>query len=207
MTQTPLTAGDFWDKNFGDATYKYGETPNAFLTTQAALLPPAGRVLLPGDGEGRNGVWLAEQGMQVETVDASAVGVAKAEALAQRRGVRIQATQADFNDWQPAASSYDAVVLTYVHLQPALRQKLHRACVAALKSGGVLILEGFHPRQLPLSSGGPKDEAMLFSLERLRADFAGGMQELLAEEVPTTLSEGPGHGGPAEVTRWVGRKL
>lgn len=197
------TSGQFWDTAFGDlATYKYGQAPNAFLRSQVQHIPAGARVLVPGDGEGRNGVWLAQQGFTVQTVDASAVGIAKAQQLAQARGVRIQAEQADFNDWSVAAQQYDAVVLTYVHLPPPLRRRLHAQLWQALKPGGVLILEGFHPRQLPLNSGGPKDEAMLFTLERLRPDFAGA-QELLAEEVATELAEGPGHAGWAEVTRLV----
>ena len=79
--------------------------------------------------------------------------------------------------------------------------------VQALKPGGVLLLEAFHPRQLQYSSGGPKNEAMLYTLDMLRGDLAAGMQELLASESETLLDEGPGHQGPAYVTRWIGQKI
>ena len=197
-----------WDQAYSDVEgYKYGEQPNAFLKEQAHRIPPRARVLLPGDGEGRNGVWLAEQGHQVCALDNSAVGLAKAEALAHRRQVTLQTVLVDLADWQPEPASADAVVLTYLHLPPPLRTPVMHKLVQALKPGGVLLLEAFHPRQLQYSSGGPKNEAMLYTLDMLRGDLAAGMQELLASESETLLDEGPGHQGPAYVTRWIGQKI
>ena len=197
-----------WDQAYSDVEgYKYGEQPNAFLKEQAHRIPPRARVLLPGDGEGRNGVWLAEQGHQVCALDNSAVGLAKAEALAHRRQVTLQTVLVDLADWQPEPASADAVVLTYLHLPPPLRTPVMHKLVQALKPGGVLLLEAFHPRQLQYSSGGPKNEAMLYTLDMLRGDLAADMQELLASESETLLDEGPGHQGPAYVTRWIGQKI
>ena len=197
-----------WDQAYSDVEgYKYGEQPNAFLKEQAHRIPPRARVLLPGDGEGRNGVWLAEQGHQVCALDNSAVGLAKAEALAHRRQVTLQTVLVDLADWQPEPASADAVVLTYLHLPPPLRTPVMHKLVQALKPGGVLLLEAFHPRQLQYSSGGPKNEAMLYTLDMLRGDLAAGMQELLASESETLLDEGPGHQGPAYVTRYIGQKI
>ena len=165
-----------WDQNYrATADFKYGEQPNAFLVAQAARLAPASRILLPGDGEGRNGVWLAERGHAAFCIDGSAVGLERAQ------------------------------VAIYLHLPPALRAPVHRKLVQALRPGGLLILEAFHPDQLPLSSGGPKDVAMLYTLTMLRADFAD-MTELLAEETDAVLDEGSGHQGPAKVTRWIGQR-
>ena len=197
-----------WDQAYSDVEgYKYGEQPNAFLKEQAHRIPPRARVLLPGDGEGRNGVWLAEQGHQVCALDNSAVGLAKAEALAHRRQVTLQTVLVDLADWQPEPASADAVVLTYLHLPPPLRTPVMHKLVQALKPGGVLLLEAFHPRQLQYNSGGPKNEAMLYTLDMLRGDLAAGMQELLGSESETLLDEGPGHQGPAYVTRWIGQKI
>ena len=197
-----------WDQAYSDVEgYKYGEQPNAFLKEQAHRIPPRARVLLPGDGEGRNGVWLAEQGHQVCALDNSAVGLAKAEALAHRRQVTLQTVLVDLADWQPEPASADAVVLTYLHLPPPLRTPVMHKLVQALKPGGVLLLEAFHPRQLQYSSGGPKNEAMLYTLDMLHGDLAADMQELLASESETLLDEGPGHQGPAYVTRWIGQKI
>lgn len=197
-----------WDQAYSDVEgYKYGEQPNAFLKEQAHRIPPRARVLLPGDGEGRNGVWLAEQGHQVCALDNSAVGLAKAEALAHRRQVTLQTVLVDLADWQPEPASADAVVLTYLHLPPPLRTPVMHKLVQALKPGGVLLLEAFHPRQLQYNSGGPKNEAMLYTLDMLHGDLAADMQELLASESETLLDEGPGHQGPAYVTRWIGQKI
>ena len=197
-----------WDQAYSDVEgYKYGEQPNAFLKEQAHRIPARARVLLPGDGEGRNGVWLAEQGHQVCALDNSAVGLAKAEALAHRRQVTLQTVLVDLADWQPEPASADAVVLTYLHLPPPLRTPVMHKLVQALKPGGVLLLEAFHPRQLQYNSGGPKNEAMLYTLDMLRGNLAAGMQELLASESETLLDEGPGHQGPAYVTRWIGQKI
>lgn len=197
----------FWDQNYSASTdFKYGERPNAFLVAQAARLAPASRILLPGDGEGRNGVWLASQGHAAFSVDGSAVGLARAQALARRHGVTLHTTHADLAEWSPEPASFDAVVAIYLHLPPALRAPVHRKLAQALRPGGLLVLEAFHPDQLPLASGGPKDVAMLYTLELLRADFAGMLHELLAEETDTVLDEGAGHQGPAKVTRWIGQR-
>ena len=197
-----------WDQAYSDVEgYKYGEQPNAFLKEQAHRIPARARVLLPGDGEGRNGVWLAEQGHQVCALDNSAVGLAKAEALAHRRQVTLQTVLVDLADWQPEPASADAVVLTYLHLPPPLRTPVMHKLVQALKPGGVLLLEAFHPRQLQYNSGGPKNEAMLYTLDMLHGDLAADMQELLASESEILLDEGPGHQGPAYVTRWIGQKI
>ncbi len=205
MPDTPPLS--FWDQNYQASTgFKYGERPNAFLVAQAARLAPGARVLLPGDGEGRNGVWLAEQGHQVLSVDGSGIGIARARDLARRRGVTLHTEHAELSQWTPEPAGFDAVFCIFLHLAPALRQPVHAKFVQALRPGGLLVLEAFHPDQLPLASGGPKDIAMLYTLELLRGDFAADLSELLAETTDTTLDEGPGHQGLAKVTRWVGRR-
>lgn len=201
-----LRAMNFWDQTFSAAGYKYGTAPNAFLVWQAPRLPPQSEVLVPGDGEGRNGVWLAQQGHRVTAMDSSSVGLQKAQTLAAERGVALHTVLGDLADWAPAPASFDAVVLTFVHLPPAMRADAHRRLAAALRPGGLLLLEAFHPLQLQHSSGGPKDAAMLYSPELLRADFGDTLDELLAWQGEVTLEEGPGHQGRAHVTRWIGRK-
>lgn len=197
---------NFWDQNFSVAGFKYGTAPNAFLVEQAHRLKPGSDVLVPGDGEGRNGVWLAQQGHRVTAMDGSVVGLQKAQALAAERGVSIHTVLGDLADWAPAPACFDAVVLTFVHLPPAIRAGAHQRLAAGLRSGGLLILEGFHPQQLRHRSGGPKDAAMLFTPELLRADFASQLEELMAWDGEVTLDEGPGHQGTAHVTRWIGQK-
>ncbi|NDY92797.1 class I SAM-dependent methyltransferase [Ideonella livida] len=202
----------FWNERFAAPGFKYGTAPNAFLRAQApALLPPGAQVLVPGDGEGRNGVWLAAQGHQVLAVDASDVGLAKASQLAAAQGCATHyATQvADLAQWAPVPDTWDAVVLVYTHLPSSFRQQAHRALAQGLKPGGVLLLEAFHPTQwteLQGASGGPREVDMLYPLATLQADFSDLLEELHGEETETTLDEGPGHQGLARVTRWVGRR-
>jgi SAM-dependent methyltransferase len=196
---------NFWDQNFSVAGFKYGTAPNAFLREQAHRLKPGGDVLVPGDGEGRNGVWLAQQGHRVTAMDGSIVGLQKALSLAELRGVVIQTVLGDLADWAPAPASFDAVVLTFVHLPPAIRADAHRRLTAGLRPGGLLILESFHPEQLQHCSGGPKDAAMLYTPELLRLDFPE-LDEIQVWAGEVTLDEGPGHQGLAHVTRWTGRQ-
>lgn len=197
---------NFWDQQFSVEGFKYGTAPNAFVRSQAHHLPAGARVLVPGDGEGRNSVWLAQQGYQVLAMDASAVGLQKAQTLAAERGVALQTVLADLADWEPEPGAFDAVVLTFVHLPPALRTTAHQRLARALRSGGLLLLEAFHPQQLGRSSGGPKQLDLLYTLAELRADFAGLLSEDLGEECEVLLDEGPGHQGAALVTRFMGRR-
>ncbi|WJJ92693.1 class I SAM-dependent methyltransferase [Neopusillimonas aromaticivorans] len=146
---------NFWDQQFGSDEFKYGKQPNAFLVEQAGLFAPHSNILVPGDGEGRNSVWLARQGHQVLAVDASVVGLSKARKLAAECGVTIATKHADLQHWMPS-KCYDAVVLTYVHLPAECRQAIHQNLARALRPGGVLVLEAFSPDQLAKTSGGPK---------------------------------------------------
>jgi SAM-dependent methyltransferase len=188
------------------AGYKYGTAPNAFVVEQAQRLAPESRVLVPGDGEGRNGVWLARQGHRVTAMDGSQVGLDKAIALAAEHRVTLNTVHADLADWVPPPDAFDAVVLTFVHLPPAIRAQAHRRLAAALRPGGCFIVEAFHPDQLSLSSGGPRDISMLYTLALLREDLGDLLEEVLASQQQVRLDEGPGHQGDARVTRWVGRR-
>lgn len=196
---------NFWDQHFSAPGYKYGLHPNAFMADQTPLLQEPSDVLVPGDGEGRNGVWLAQQGHRVTAMDNSVVGLNKAQALATERGVPITTVHADLADWTAEPDSADALVLIYLHLPPALRASAHQRLLKALRPRGLLIIEAFHPLQLGHNSGGPKDSTMLYTLGMLRQDFAG-LNERLAYEGHTVLDEGPGHQGTAHVTRWVAQR-
>jgi len=196
---------NFWDRQYSAVEgYKYGTRPNAFLMAEAHRLPPHARILVPGDGEGRNGVWLASQGHEVLTVDISEVGVARSRALAAESGVRVDTLVADLKAWTPPAGAFDAVVLMYLHMPAAMRTAVHRNVAAALRPGGLLLLEAFHPTQLGRASGGPKEIDLLYALEDIRADFKEVLNEASGEELEVPLHEGPGHQGMAMVTRYRG---
>lgn len=195
---------EFWEARYAEAQYAYGMLPNRFLVECEPLLPRGARILLPGDGEGRNGVWLAARGHAVTSVDQAESGLQKARALAESMAVSIETARADLASWEPAPSGYDAVVLIYLHLLPALRRGVHRKLGKALRPGGLLILEGFERSHLGLPGGGPSDPAMLFDQETLAGDFEG-FSDLVFSCVELDLDEGPSHHGLARVIRGLGR--
>lgn len=193
---------DFWEQRYSEKGWAYGTEPNVFLTSQAARLKTGMKVLVTGDGEGRNGVWLAQQGLDVVSVDYSAAGLRKARELAIAKGTRINTVCADLTQWRWPVAAFDAVVSVYLHFMPEVRGAMNRAMFQALKPGGVLILEAFTKNQLQYKSGGPPVLAMLYSGDELRAEFSGAQIDVLQETV-TELSEGKYHVGPGAVVRLV----
>lgn len=197
---------NIWDQRFSEPGYKYGTEPNDFLRQSAPLLSPNSRILVPGDGEGRNGVWLARQGHQVTSVDNSTVGLRKASELAASFQVKLTTQFADLSEWRPPQESFDALVLIYTHFPESFRTQAHRRLASGLTSGGWIVLEAFHPAQLSFASGGPKDESMLYTPEQLGKDFENLVDCTFAWHGETSLAEGVGHQGPGHVTRWMGRR-
>ena len=196
---------DFWNSRYAEPGYAYGTEPNAFLVAQRHYLKLGMTALAVADGEGRNGVWLAQQGLDVLSVDASEVGLRKAQELAADRGVAIRTEKADLTTWSWPEQKFDVVAAIYVHFPPEVRVRLHRRMFEALKPGGVLILEAFTPEQLTYKSGGPPVAEMLYTADMLRIDFAGG-EILLIEELVTELAEGKYHRGPGAAVRLVLRR-
>ncbi|KZE34211.1 SAM-dependent methyltransferase [Crenobacter luteus] len=198
-------AREFWNPRFAAADYLYGTEPNDFLREEAHRLKPGDRVLSLGDGEGRNGVFLAGQGCAVTALDAAEVGLAKAEALARQRGVALTTLHADLEHYRLEPESWDGIVAIFCHLPSAFRARVFADVVAALKPGGVLLLEGYTPRQLAYGSGGPKEVDLLYEPETLRAELAGLEFERLTELTRPVL-EGRLHTGMAAVLQIVARK-
>lgn len=195
-----------WDERYAEAGgYPFGEAPNAYLRSQSWRLRAGMRAVVPGDGGGRNGVWLAERGLVVTSLDWSPVGVARARDLAVRRGVAMTAQVADVSrwDWPPAA--FDCAVWIYLHLPPEDRAAAAAGLVRALAPGGIVILECFTPAQQGRRSGGPKDPALLWSRAVVESCFPQ-FTILELTEGTVLLDEGPRHQGPAEVVRGVLRK-
>jgi 2-polyprenyl-3-methyl-5-hydroxy-6-metoxy-1,4-benzoquinol methylase len=199
----------FWDERYAQPGYTFGEAPNAFLAAQRGLVTPNMRAFLPGDGDGRNGVWLAERGANVTTLDASKIGVHKAKLLAAERGVTIDAQLGDLDTWVWPQATFDFIASIYVHFPSAQRPRMHRRMISALKPGGLLILEGYTPRQLMYRTrgtrGGPSDPDMLFEPEELEVDFAAA-EILHLEEVVSELAEGARHVGTSAICRLVARR-
>lgn len=196
---------DFWNSRYAEPGYAYGTEPNAFLVAQKKYLESGGKALAVADGEGRNGVWLAQQGLDVLSVDASEAGLEKARELAADRGVRLRTERADLTTWTWPEGRYDLVAAIFIHFPPEVRARMHRAMFQALKPGGVLILEAFTPEQLQYGSGGPPLVEMLYTADMLRIDFTGG-EILRIEGLVTELGEGKYHRGPAAVVRLLLRR-
>lgn len=200
---------NFWDKRYGESGYAYGTHPNQFLVDQQHRLSPGMQALTVGDGEGRNGVWLSSQGLDVLSVDLSQVGLEKAQSLASERQVKLQTQCVDLTTWDWPVAAYDVVVSIYVHFAPDVRARMHQSMLKSLSPGGLMILEAFNLEQLKYQaeydSGGPKKAEMLYSPELLKEDFVGGNFLELAEAI-TTLEEGAYHEGKASVIRLVLQK-
>lgn len=196
----------FWDSRYDEKGFAYGTAPNVFLSSFVDSFKAGDKVLVIGDGEGRNGVWLAEQGCNVVSVDSSRVGVKKAQKLAAEKGVEIEAICADLNEWAWPESEFDFVVIIYVHFPPDVRALLHQKVISALKPGGQLIMESFTPEQLNYSSGGPPVLEMLYTLDMMKSDFKRlEIQQL--EECVAELNEGHYHCGDAAVVRLLAKRV
>jgi cyclopropane fatty-acyl-phospholipid synthase-like methyltransferase len=196
---------EFWDNRYAEPGYAYGTHPNAFLVSSKQHLKPGMKALAVADGEGRNGVWLAQQGLDVLSVDRSNVGVRKTRELAEARRVPIRTECVELTAWEWPRDEFDVVVAIFIHFPPEHRTRMHRAMLAALKPGGLLILEAFTPEQLNYKSGGPPVREMLYTAAMLRQDLSDGAIAML-EETLTDLDEGRYHRGRAAVVRLLCRR-
>lgn len=194
-----------WDERYRGGGFQFGEAPNDHLRAQSWRLRPGMAALCLGDGEGRNGVFLAQQGLAVTTLDWSGVGVEKARALAARRGVALDARVADAAAWDYPQAHFDVIAWIYLHLPPADRHAAALGCLRALKPGGILILECFSPAQEGRRSGGPKLPELLWSRHIAEQEFRS-LDTLELTEGAVRLDEGPRHQGLAEVVRGVWRR-
>ncbi|MGB2664155.1 MAG: class I SAM-dependent methyltransferase [Candidatus Acidiferrum sp.] len=194
-----------WDERFSRAEPVYGNQPNAFLAAQASRFQARMKLLVPADGYGRNGIWLARQGFSVHTVDLSPVGVARARKTAETAGLTMTIEQADLAMWKWPEAKFDGVFAIFLHLPPEVRVKVHGAMLRSVKPDGLVILEAFSPMQLKYSSGGPKRVELLYTAEMLREDFAGA-EALVLEEKEAQIREGTMHSGAAAVVDGVFRR-
>lgn len=198
---------DFWNDRYSAESYAYGTAPNTFFREKLNEYKLRGRVLFPAEGEGRNAVWAAQNGVEAVAFDISEEGRKKALQLADQQGVTIQYEVGDY--FQMDLGTFDAVVLIYAHFPQPLRTRLHARFVEALRSGGLIILEAFSINNLPYrekntSIGGPPVPEMLFTLEDISREFKG-LETLELEEVEVQLNEGKFHIGTGKVIRYIGR--
>ncbi len=196
-------AVDFWNKRYAQEAYVYGKTPNEFFKQTLDQLPK-GKLLCVGEGEGRNAVYAATQGWEVDAIDLSEEGKKKAEKLAAENEVTIHYEVANALNFE-TDKKYDAISFIFLHLPKAIQKETYSRYVDMLKPGGKIILELYTPEQLGNSSGGPKNKKMLISKEDLKTIYSALEMEYL-EEVEVELNEGMHHKGMANTVRMIGVK-
>jgi SAM-dependent methyltransferase len=195
---------EFWNNRFATPQYIYGEAPNVFVAEMASQIP-AGPVLCLAEGEGRNAVHLATLGHRVTAVDQSEAGLAKARRLAAARGVELETIIADLGNFTIEPGIWAGIVVSFAHLPPAIRRKVHAQAVSGLRPNGVLVLEAYTLAQLAFDTGGPKSPELLMTLAGLRDELAG-LELLIGREIERDVIEGDGHTGRGAVVQILARR-
>lgn len=196
--------GEFWDERYSSIEFVYGTEPNIFFKDELDKLK-IGNILLLGEGEGRNAVYAAANGWNVDAVDFSMIAKEKALKLAEENSVSINYEITDLSEYKPKLNYYDSAAIIFLHLNPIIRSDVHSKIVASLKSGGTLILEVYEKEQLGKDSGGPQNINMLYSKEELKDDFVK-MNIIVLEKKIVTLNESEQHSGEAVVLRLIAVK-
>jgi len=184
--------------------YLYGTAPSQFVVANVDRIPANANVLCVADGEGRNGVWLAEQGFTVTSVDASHVALKRAEALAQERGVSIKTTMANLVQWQWPQERYDAVICVFIQFVGSRRrQEIFNHAIKALKPGGSFLLHGYRTEQIQFGTGGPPHMDNLYTESGLRRELSR-LEKLQIRSYDAEIYEGSGHAGMSALVDVVG---
>ncbi|MBU1304446.1 MAG: class I SAM-dependent methyltransferase [Alphaproteobacteria bacterium] len=196
----------FWDERYSRDDYIFGEAPNAFLAANGHRLAGYRSALSVADGEGRNGVFLAEQGLDVLAVDASPIGLSKADRLAAKRNVSLRTQCLDIAAYDWPEARFDVVAAIFIQFAPpVMREAMFAGMVRTLKPGGLLLLEGYRPEQLSYGTGGPSQLENLYTEELLQQAF-GALEILALESYDAELSEGAAHAGQSALIDLVARK-
>lgn len=198
-----------WDERYKEQEFAYGKDPNVFFKEWLPKFAP-GSILMPADGEGRNGLFAARTGWKVTSFDLSIKGRSKALQLARENDVELEYIVADLDHLRFERGSFDAIGLIYAHFSAEKKAIFHRKLNDYLRPGGIVIFEAFSKKHLQFIEldpkvGGPRDIDMLYSIEEITADFANYEMLMLAEE-EILLNEGKYHIGKGAVIRFIGRK-
>ena len=200
-------ATEFWNERFNKEEFIFGKEPNEYLVDQTGkYLKPGNKVLCIADGEGRNGVWLAKQGMQVVGFDASDIALAKAKQFAKEHQVQVEYSFSDTDSFAWHANNYDAVIGIFIQFaDPVMRERIFQKTYETLKPGGIFILQGYTPKQLEYKTGGPSLIEHLYTEEMIR-DLSKlfDIRELSIYE--KELSEGARHTGMSALLGLVAQK-
>ena len=192
----------FWDEVYSDTDYVYGKQPNDFLKDNVSKLK-GGSVLCLAEGEGRNAVFLAQQGFSVTSVDSSMVGIEKTCALADEFDVAVNAIHADLADFDFGEEEWDSIVSIFCHLPPQLRKNVHKKVIEGLRDGGVFLLEAYTPKQLHYGTGGPPSAELMVELAMLVQEV-DGLELRHQQELEREVIEGYKHNGMASVVQLIG---
>ena len=196
---------NIWDERYSSPDYIYGTEPNEYIRLYLSEIA-AGKLLLPGEGEGRNAVFAARSGWEVDAFDASSEGKRKALKLAELNNTRINYTVSDISDYPYPENHYSLVGIFFVHLTYPVREFFHKKLISSLKPGGKIIMECFEKDQINLTSGGPKSLELLYSLDEILRDFSElNIIEMKKQEI--FLKEGLLHQGRAMVIRILAQKI
>lgn len=200
-----------WDNRYSREDYAYGIAPNEFFKDSISKYKLTGKILLPGEGEGRNAVYAAKKGLDVTAFDISIEGKNKALKLAEKENIKINYEVGDFFELNFIDEMYDSAALIYAHFPPPLLSKYHKKIADLLKPNGMVILEGFSKNNLKIQEGnkyisGPQKIDFLFTMELLQKDFSD-FEIIQLEEVEVELNEGDFHKGLSSVIRFVGKKI
>ncbi|OZU88605.1 SAM-dependent methyltransferase [Virgibacillus indicus] len=194
-----------WNTRFQTENYVYGKEPNAFLEEFHKKMNISGDALAIAEGEGRNAVYLAEQGMKVTTWDFAESGLVKTNKLAKERGVDVSTELVDLNEANWSKDKWDEIVCVFGHFPSELRQKTLEGVKDAVKPGGYFLTEVYSPYQIPYKSGGPQNLDFLYKPEEFLKTFADWrIVHFFMGEV--ARHEGELHTGLAHVIQFVGQK-
>ncbi len=194
-----------WNTRFQSENYVYGKNPNVFLEEVQKKLQLTGEALAIAEGEGRNAVFLAEQGMNVTAWDYAESGLTKTKKLGEERGVNVHTELVDLNEATWNKDMWDEIICIFGHFPKELRKKTLLGVKDAIKPGGYFITEVYSHRQIPYNSGGPRDLELLYSPEEFLQTFADWriVHFFMGEVV---RHEGELHNGLAHVIQFVGQK-
>ncbi len=195
-----------WNTRYAIRDYLFGTAPNVFLKAETRRLNPGNLVLALADGEGRNGVFLAEKGMNVHSVDFADNGIAKARRLAVARNVNMQIEKADVLNWDWPISRYDALIAIFIQFAaPDARVKLFDNMKRAVKPGGLILMEGYTPKQMDYKTGGPSILERLTTRELLEERFSD-WEIIDLVEYDCEIAEGKRHSGMSALIDIVAQK-
>jgi len=194
-----------WEQRYAGTTQLFGDAPSELLLSEQHRLQPGLRLLAVGDGEGRNGVWLATQGLEVTAIDISATALQRSQTRAKLNHTRLETICANIMQWAWPADTFDVITSIFVHSPPAQRQFLHQSIYHAVKPGGLILIEAFHADQLRLNSGGPRDPSLLLTEDMLIKDFEDA-EILRLEQVTTKVAINGQLHGDGSALHFVARR-